>query len=171
MPKFVDIQKDGDSLETITMRITDPHTYISLTSGDFPDFDELIGYYTDGRLTLTEMDLEGGILSFLEDIGAEITAGDNVGTVAEKPFSIDKTKENKGTITFDDGSGGQVQYEPKTGKLSVNFKDIEGNRVKGELMCTYTGKKDGVALLGGIESSVTFVTRVVFKMEGAKPLK
>jgi len=171
MPKFVDIQKEGDELETITMRITDPHTYITLEGGEFPTFDELVGYYTDGRVTLTEIDLEGGILSFLEDIGAEITAGDSVGTVAEKPFRIDKTKENNGTIAFDDGSGGQVQYEPKTGKLSVNFKDIEGNRVKGGLMCTYTGKKDGVALLGEIESGVALVTRVAFKMEGARPLK
>jgi hypothetical protein len=115
--------------------------------------------------------LEGGMISFLEELGAEITAGDSVGTVAEKPFRIDKTGENKGTIAFDDSFGGQVQYDPKTGKLSINFKDIEGDRVKGELMCTYTGKKDGVALLGEIESSVALVTRVVFKMEGARPLK
>ena len=171
MPKFVDIQKEGDELETITMRITDPHTYITFGGGDFPTFDELIGYYTDGRLTLTEIDLEGGILSFLENIGAEITAGDSVGTVVEKPFRIDKARENNGTIAFDDGSGGQVKYDPKTGKLGVNFKDIEGNRIKGELMCTYTGKKDGVALLGEIESSVALVSRVTFKMDGTRSLK
>ena len=78
---------------------------------------------------------------------------------------------NNGTIAFDDSFGGQVQYDPKTGKLSINFKDIEGNRVKGELMCTYTGKKDGVALLGEIESSVALVSRVTFKMDGTRSLK
>ena len=154
-------------------RLRNPHRGIQRDRhpGDFPTFDELIGYYTDGRLTLTEIDLEGGILSFLENIGAEITAGDSVGTVAEKPFRIDKARENNGTIAFDDGSGGQVKYDPKTGKLGGNFKDIEGNRIKGELMCTYTGKKDGVALLGEIESSVALVSRVTFKMDGTRSLK
>lgn len=42
----------------------------TLGGSEFSTFDELVGYYTDGRVTLTEIDLEGGILSFLEDIGA-----------------------------------------------------------------------------------------------------
>ncbi len=169
MPKYVDIRKSGDEIETITMRITDPRTYITLESGDFPSFDELTGLYENGTVTLSDVEVSDWLYGFLEKIGAEVTPGDGVGTAKDVPFRIGSTDKNKGTIESEEFTG-TAEYDPDSGKMRVKIRDTEGNTMKGELACTYNSNKTGVAVSGELSGSASLIASFSLALKGSKNL-
>ncbi len=110
------------------------------------------------------------MMDLLEGIGAEVTAGDNVGSVFARSFSITKSGENKGTISFSDGSKGNVSYDPNTGSLSVSVSDTQGNGLKGVFACTYNEAKDRVAVSGPLTGDASGMAVVTLQIEGSKAI-
>ena len=182
-----DADMDTDKPEfTVPFVISVPSILINVSNA--PSFDELVGFYEDGLMTITEFFVsdelrksmaasaeaedEDELGCDLRDIIPAIEAA--VGTPNEFPFTISKTGENTGSLqTGDDEEGGfSLSYDPAAGAMTVHYEE-EGMSFDGVLKAKYNADKTGVEILGDIVSDLGAGMenmRLTLQISGSKPL-
>ncbi len=182
-----DADMDTDKPEfTVPFVISVPSILINVSNA--PSFDELVGFYEDGLITITEFFVsdelrksmaasaeaedEDELGCDLRDIIPAIEAA--VGTPNEFPFTISKTGENTGILqTGDDEEGGfSLSYDPAAGAMTVHYEE-EGMSFDGVLKAKYNADKTGVEILGDIVSDLGAGMenmRLTLQISGSKPL-
>ncbi len=160
---------------------------INIEFGGAPVFDELVGSYADGTMTITEIyasaslreELAGGESADNEygcDIGELLTSlEERIGVPNDSPFEITKTGEDSGFVVMDEDSELSAKYDPSAGTLSLSLvgAEEEGITLSGELRATYNSDKTGVILSGNLTTSLFFSAedlRITIKIDGTKGL-
>ena len=179
-----DADMDADEPEfTVPFVISMPSITISINGA--PTFDELVGYYADGKTIITDLfvsdELRQSLASTAESddpIGCDLSEiipmlEAQKGVPNEQPFTITKTAENEGILKFDDDEGGfRLVYAPDTGILSATYES-EGMMFIGEFKAKYNGAKTGVELSGDVHTNFGHtddLIKLTINIAGTKPL-
>ena len=161
----------------------------------FPTLDELVGVYTDGCMTYTEVFISDAVRE--EAAAAAVEAEENadsdedldlgcdmniiesldalVGQSNEAQLIIVKTGENTGTLTGvsddDEDAEEPIPFTYENGYLIFDYEYEEGYSIIGTLSATYGKNKD--VLIDGILTILTPMPDdfwIEFQMTGSKPL-
>jgi hypothetical protein len=182
-----DADMDSDKPEfVVPFTISVPKIVINVSVA--PTFDELVGFYEDGLLTVTEFfvsdELRASLASTAEsddnELGCDFSdiipaIEEAIGEPNEFPFTITKTGENAGMLGPEDEESGAfgVTYDPVSGILSLHLED-EGMAFNGSLKAKYNSDKTGVELLGDVVSDLGMGMddmRITLQISGSKPLE
>jgi hypothetical protein len=147
-PRELQLFKPGDDPDhdepklTLGFKLSAPVTEVTI--GGAPTFDELVGSYENGTMTITSVFISDALRAELEKPASSEDSGDpvldglneeyagcdiagallgleeQIGVANPSPFTISKTEENAGTLTLDD-SIGNVVYDPTSGKLNFDM--------------------------------------------------
>lgn len=195
-PNQIELFKAGSDPETSTadltvpFKLTAPSTEVKI--GGAPSFDELVGAYEDGTITITDYFVsdslkaelassQGGSssASSLEDIseGCDptpliLSITEYVGVTREAPFTIVKTEENAGYMLMNENGSIDLSYDSSSGVLTMSYSK-EGATVNGTLNCAYNADKTGVSILGSGKMSITYPESdfyLIVEFKGTKAL-
>jgi len=191
-PHTVEFFKPGDDPDTdapafvVPFKISMPSILIKVSAA--PTFDELLGLYEDGTLTITDIYISDALrASFAESGGDDNEMGCDLsemipameqqkGVPNDFPFIIVQTGENAGVLTTEDsqeeGEGGfTVTYDPAAGILSAHMSE-EGVSLDGALQARYNADHTGVEIAGDMVTDMGFGSEcsLTLRFEGSKPL-
>lgn len=182
-----DADMDVDKPEfTVPFVISVPSILINVSNA--PTFDELVGFYEDGVITITEFFVSDELRQSMaaaaeqadeDELGCDFSQilpalEEAIGTPNEFPFTISKTGENTGILFGgdDEGEGFSLSYNPASGALTVHLEE-EGMSFDGVLKAKYNADKTGVEILGDIVSDLGYGLenmRLTLQISGSKPL-
>ena len=165
---------------------------IQIEINNTPSFDELVGYYEDGTMTITDLfiadefraamantkDSEDGLGCDLSELLPAIEA--QLGTPNDTPFTISKTGENAGMLTIngkdeeDEEESGSftLAYNPAAGTLSAHYEQ-DGAVLDGVFTAAYNRDKTGVTISGDLVTDLGMGAenlKLTIRLEGSKPL-
>lgn len=189
-PHTVEFFKPGDDPDsakpefTVPFKITKPSILIQVSSA--PTFDELVGQYADGTMTITDFFASDELrATFADSANRKNESGCDLseliptleaqkGVVKEAPFTIVKTGENAGLLLTkgNEEDGFELTYSPAGGMLSVHYED-DGVSLDGTLRASYNGDKTGVAIAGDMWSDLGYGSdfSLTLRIEGTKALQ
>ena len=153
-----------------------------------PTFDELLGNYEDGTLTVTDFYMSDELRASLanssakdNELGCDFSQiipaiEEQKGVPKEFPFIITKVGENTGILlpaAADEGDedGFALTYDPASGILSVHIEE-DGTSLDGALRAKYNADKTGVEISGEMYTDMTFgeECNLTLQIQGSKPL-
>ncbi len=162
---FVDFEFDVPSVDVV------------IKSG-FPTFEEVLGDYENGIMTIVDIYVPPEIEDEVEaaEEGCDIDLKQMIGETSEEPFSIVQVGENTATMSGEDLG---MVYNDKTGKFGEVriITEKEGEQVEivmsGE--CSYSDEQRS-GVIFGCEATMTFVSNdfagvaITVRIAGEKPL-
>ena len=153
-----------------------------------PSFDELVGAYEDGTMTISDIFVSDEFRAAMASTGDK---SDNelgcdlsemipsleaaIGEEKEVPFYIDKTGENAGTMRLGEGDEDlvfTVTYNPLSGILTTYYED-EGVSLGGSLQAKYNADRTGVEVKGDMTTDLGMGSEninLTIAFKGSKPL-
>ena len=189
LPHTVEFFAPDADLNTAEPEFTVPFVIsapdILIEFGGAPTFDELVGAYDDGTLTIESVFISDSLRSDLAsgayseesndygcDIGdALLSLEEKVGVANEAPFTVEKKEENSGTLSLE-GILGDILYDPNSGLLGFSAGE-EGTALAGDLRAAHNGDKSGVIISGDLKMTFMFDESdfyCIVRLEGSKPL-
>ncbi len=159
---------------------------IMIEFGGSPSFDELVGEYPNGTITVTDYYISDALRAQAEntagsedalETGCDIntiiqTLEESKGVPQESPFSITKTEENRGAMYISD-SPGEVVYNNSAGSLHLSRSD-ETSSASGDLAASFTGNNTAVQISGELKLTTKLYPAeefyVLARLEGTKEL-
>lgn len=182
-----DANMDTDKPEfTVPFKISVPSININVSAA--PTFDELLGYYEDGTLTITDFYMSDALRASLakssaddNELGCDFSQiipaiEEQKGVPQEFPFIITKVGENTGILQSADADEGDEDglaftYDPASGILSVHIEE-DGTSLDGALRAKYNADKTGVEISGDMHTDLAFGEEcsLTLQIQGSKPL-
>ena len=191
-PHTVEFFKPGDDPDsakpefTVPFKISVPSININVSAA--PTFDELLGYYEDGTLTITDFYMSDALRASLanssakdNELGCDFSQiipaiEEQKGVPQEFPFIITKVGENTGILQPADADEGDedgfaLTYDPASGILSVHYEE-DGTSLDGALRAKYNADKTGVEISGDMHTDLAFGEEcsLTLQIQGSKPL-
>lgn len=190
-PHTVEFFKPGDDPDsakpefTVPFKISVPSITINVSAA--PTFDELLGYYEDGTITITEFYMSDALRASLskpsedDELGCDFSQiipsiEEQKGVPQEFPFIIVKVGENAGILQSADSDDGDEEgfpltYDPVSGILSVHIEE-DGASLDGALRAKYNADKTGVEISGEMWTDLAFGSecKLTLRIQGSKPL-
>ena len=191
-PHTVEFFKPGDDPDsakpafTVPFMISVPSITIDVSAA--PSFDELVGFYEDGVMTITDVFVSDEFRASLastadkddDEVGCDLSEmlpqiEAQKGVPNDKPFTIIKTDENAGILQLsndDDGDGFVLQYSPASGTMTAHYEE-DGSKFDGVFTARYNGDKTGVEISGDVVTDLGVGTdnfKMTIRIEGSKPL-
>ena len=191
-PHTVEFFKPEANMDTDKPEFTVPFVIsvpsITIDVSNAPSFDELVGSYEDGTMTITDMFVSDAFREAMANSGESSENGlgcdlsqmipaleAQLGVPNENPFKIIKTDENAGILQIgDDGDSGTftLVYTPSTGTMTVHY-EADGAAFDGVLTAKYNSDKTGVEISGPMETDLGMGAeniKVTITIAGSKPL-
>ena len=185
-----DANMDTDKPEfTVPFKISVPSITIDVSNA--PSFDELVGFYENGVMTITDFFISDEFLAAMADsaessedeLGCDLDLSqiipaikEQVGVPNEAPFSIVKTGENTGTLQIgeDDEDSGvfEITYDPSSGSMPVHMEEGDAS-IDGVFKAKYNSDKTGVEISGDLVTDLGMGhdnIRLTILITGSKPL-
>ncbi len=191
-PHTVEFFKPGDDPDsakpafTVPFMISVPSITIDVSAA--PSFDELVGFYEDGVMTITDVFVSDEFRASLastadkddDEVGCDLSEmlpqiEAQKGVPNDKPFTIIKTDENAGILQLsndDDSDGFVLQYSPASGTMTAHYEE-DGSKFDGVFTARYNGDKTGVEISGDVVTDLGVGTdnfKMTIRIEGSKPL-
>ncbi len=192
-PHTVEFFKPEANMDTDKPEFTVPFVIsvpnIRIDVGSTPSFDELVGLYENGVLTITDLFVSDEFRAAMaenadsgdDELGCDLSEiipmiEAQIGVPNEDPFAIVKTGENAGILQIgeddEDGSGFIVSYAPATGTLTARMES-EGVVYGGELHAKYTAGGTEIEISGNLVTDLGMGMeniKLTIRIEGSKPL-
>ena len=185
-----DANMDTDKPEfTVPFKISVPSITIDVSKA--PSFDELVGFYENGVMTITDFFISDEFLAAMansaesseDELGCDLDLSqiipaikEQVGVPNEAPFSIVKTGENTGTLQIgeDDEDSGvfEITYDPSSGSMPVHMEEGDAS-IDGVFKAKYNSDKTGVEISGDLVTDLGMGhdnIRLTILITGSKPL-
>lgn len=194
-PHTVEFFKPGDDPDsakpefTVPFKISVPSITIDVSNA--PSFDELVGFYENGVVTITDFFVSDEFLAGMADsaksgeneLGCDLDMSqiipairEQIGVPNEAPFTIFKTGENAGSLQIgeaDEDSGKfEITYDPASDSMPVHMEE-EGASIDGILKAKYNSDKTGVEISGELATDLGAGTenlKLTIRITGSKPL-
>ena len=173
-PHTVEFFKPGDDPDSakpefvVPFKIAVPAITINVSAA--PTFDELVGYYADGTVTITDLFVSDEFRAAMastkgggeDEIGCDLSEmipaiEAQKGVPNASPFTIEKTGENSGTLRIEDDDEGAwftLTYDPASGRAPAHYEGMEGIMFDGVFQAKYNADKTGVEISGDLETDL-----------------
>ncbi len=173
-PHTVEFFKPGDDPDSakpefvVPFKIAVPAITINVSAA--PTFDELVGYYADGTVTITDLFVSDEFRAAMastkgggeDEIGCDLSEmipaiEAQKGVPNASPFTIEKTGENSGTLRIEDDDEGAwftLTYDPASGRAPAHYEGMEGIMFDGVFQAKYNADKNGVEISGDLETDL-----------------
>ena len=173
-PHTVEFFKPGDDPDSakpefvVPFKIAVPAITINVSAA--PTFDELVGYYADGTVTITDVFVSDEFRAAMastkgggeDEIGCDLSEmipaiEAQKGVPNASPFTIEKTGENSGTLRIEDDDEGAwftLTYDPASGRAPAHYEGMEGIMFDGVFQAKYNADKTGVEISGELETDL-----------------
>ena len=173
-PHTVEFFKPGDDPDSakpefvVPFKIAVPAITINVSAA--PTFDELVGYYADGTVTITDVFVSDEFRAAMastkgggeDEIGCDLSEmipaiEAQKGVPNASPFTIEKTGENSGTLRIEDDDEGAwftLTYDPASGRAPAHYEGMEGIMFDGVFQAKYNADKTGVEISGDLETDL-----------------
>lgn len=181
-----DADMDTDEPEfTVPFVITMPEINISINNS-IP-FDELVGDYEDGVMTITDIFVSEEFRAALaetanadeSEMGCDLSEiipmlEEQRGVPNEAPFTITKTGENAGVLKIgDDEDGGfTLAYDPASASMAAHYESEEAS-LDGVFKAAYNSDKTRIEVVSDMETDLGMGAeniRLTIQIKGSKPL-
>ena len=183
-----DANMDTDPPEfTVPFVISAPSIHIDISNS--PSFDELVGMYEDGVMTITDLfisdEFRAGLASTEggkeNELGCDLSEiipmlEAQIGTPNDAPFSIVKTGDNAGILRMDeeDEGGFTLKYDPASSTMAAHYEseESEGVTLDGVFKAAYNGDKTGVEVAGSFTTDLGMGAenlKLTLQIKGSKP--
>lgn len=170
-PAIVDIYEPGKDTPVLSVpfALAMPTTQV-LLAANVPTFDEVVGRYPDGKMTITKVHISDSLRAELEagdgnasydistgeiegcDLGMILLAAEEQkGVPQDMPFSVSKTGENTGKFHVEDTAAPST-YD--NGTLRFSYEE-QGCTMSGEILFAYG--EDGASILAEGTIKMTFL--------------
>ena len=152
----------------VPFKIAVPAITINVSAA--PTFDELVGYYADGTVTITDVFVSDEFRAAMastkgggeDEIGCDLSEmipaiEAQKGVPNASPFTIEKTGENSGTLRIEDDDEGAwftLTYDPASGRAPAHYEGMEGIMFDGVFQAKYNADKTGVEISGELETDL-----------------
>lgn len=191
-PHTVEFFKPGADMDTEKPEFTVPFVIsipeINITISGVPTFDEVVGVYEDGKVTITDVFISESFRAALasgetgeeNELGCDLSEiipslEAQVGTSQEAPFTIKKTAENAGVLRMsEDAEDGEftITYDPASGTIAAVYEKDEVT-LNGEFKAKYNGDKTRIEVSGDVLTDLGMGydnLKLALRIDGTKPL-
>lgn len=190
-PHTVEFFKPGANMDTDKPEFTVPFVIsapsIMINVSAAPTFDELVGYYEDGKMTITDFFVSDALRESLastaessdDELGCDLSEmipmiEAQKGVPNDSPFTITKTGENAGILKLGDDAEGafELAYDPASGVMTAHYEGEEES-FDGAFKAQYNSTKTGVEIAGEVVTDMGFgedQLKLTIRIEGSKPL-